>query len=212
MIPRVRSPYTPRELAALFEDVWMEVSVLEAGLALHRELVVNYRTAGALRVTAPITFLILGGALTDSTVLRVHRLLEPGARRGRRSASFETLLAHLPPQAAPLRRELRKTLTAIRNECKEILDFRHSHIAHRDYAIAMEEGAAFEQSIGEPTAGVDNPPPEARLRGRVLVDALSGFAQILTAISERCQVGMPYRIGDIDLDVDQLIARLRSAP
>jgi len=52
---------------------------------------------------------------------------------------METLLAHIPPEAAPLRRELRKTLAAIRKECGDLPDLRHRRIAHRDYAVTLAQ-------------------------------------------------------------------------
>jgi hypothetical protein len=50
-----------------------------------------------------------------------------------------------------------------------------------------------------------------QIRARILDDAVGGFARILTAIAERRGVGVRYDPGEIDLDVDRLIAKLGSA-
>jgi hypothetical protein len=98
MIPRVRPPHDPQRLEALFDDVWSEVLLVETGLALLLALSRDRRASGALHTAAPKTFHLLGAALTEVVLLRTHRLLEPGARRGRRTASIETLLADLLPK------------------------------------------------------------------------------------------------------------------
>jgi hypothetical protein len=93
-----------QQLEALFEDLWVEVYMIETSVMLHSALFRDREAAAALQATAPTTFQVIGAALTDAILLATHRLLEPGAGRGRRTASIETLLSHLPPEAAPLRR------------------------------------------------------------------------------------------------------------
>lgn len=183
----------PRTLQALFEDVWIEVYLLETYVVLHRTLFRDREAAATLEATAPHTSRALGALVSDGIFLAVHRLVDVGARRGQRSASIETLLAHLPPDAAPLRRELKKTLTGLRAECRGVADVHHRLIAHRDYAVALEQ----------------EPAPE-RVDGRRILAAVAGFAQILTAISERCGFNLVYDPGEVHLDVEQLLARLRS--
>jgi hypothetical protein len=173
----------------LFEDLWIQVHTLETNVALHRDR----EAAATLQATAPDTFLALGAALTDEILLGTHRLLDVGGQRGWRTASIETLLAHLPPEDAPLRRELKKALAVLRAECSDIADVRHRVIAHRDYDVALEAVVA-----------------PARVKGRSVKTAIAGFARILTAISERCGFNLPYDQGDVRLDVDRLIARLKS--
>jgi hypothetical protein len=181
-----------QKLESLFEDLWVEVYMIETSVMLYSALFRDREAAAALQSTAPVTFQVIGAALTDAILLATHRLLEPGAARGRRTASIETLLSHLPPEAAPLRRELRKTLTALRAECRALAQVRHRHIAHRDYAVVLEEKR----------------PPD-RVKARSLLAAIRGFARILTAISERCGLDLPYEPGEVRLDSDRLIARLR---
>jgi hypothetical protein len=182
-----------QKLEALFEDLWVEVYQIETSLMLHSALFRDPEAAAAIRATAPASFRVIGAALTDAVLLATHRLLEPGARRGRRTASIETLLSHLPPEVAPLRRELRKTLTALRGECRGLAELRHRYIAHRDYSVVLEEE-----------------PSPVRVKGRSLLATIGGFARILTAISERCGLDLPYQPGEVTLDADRLIARLRS--
>ena len=193
MIAGVRQPHDPQRFEALFEDVWSEVLNLEAHLTVHHALFQD-RTTG-VRAAAPITFAVFGAALTSEILLAVHRLLEPGAQRGRRTASFETLLSHLPPEAAPMRRELQKTLAALRADCRALAVVRHRELAHRDLAVALAE-----ESRQDP------------VRAGTLLGAMNGFARILTAISERCDLNLPYEPGKVGHDVDRLIARLTAPP
>lgn len=188
----MRPAHDRQRLEALFEDVWIEVSHIESRFTLLRVMFHDRTTARVLEQTAPMTFRALGAALTEAVLLAVHRLLQPGAQRGRRTASVETLLSHLPPDAARLRRELQKALSTIRDECSDVSDLRHRHIAHRDYSVALEE--------------VDTP----RVKAHSITAAIDGFARILTEISERCGLNLPYEPGEIHLDVEQLITRLTS--
>jgi len=190
-----RHNYRPR-LQALFEDVWAELYNLEVRLMLHMALFAG-PIAPRYLAAAPMTFGLLQEALADAILLAVHRLIEPGAQRGRRTASVETLLAHLPPDAAPLRRELRKTLKEIRRACAVLADVRHRVIAHRDYAVVMEEAAAPER-VPYQSLGV----------------ALQGCARILTAIARQCGLTpAAYDPGEVALvDVNEVIRRLQSEP
>ena len=45
--------------------------------------------------------------------------------------------------------------------------------------------------------------------GPGVLAAIRGFARILTAISERCGLDLPYEPGEVRLDSDRLIGRLR---
>ncbi len=96
--------------------------MLETYVVLHRTLFRDREAAATLEATAPHTSRALGALVSDGIFLAVHRLVDVGARRGQRSASIETLLAHLPPDAAPLRRELKKTLTGLRAECRGVAE------------------------------------------------------------------------------------------
>jgi hypothetical protein len=144
-----------QKFEALFDDLSV-VYVIETSVVLHAALFRGRQAAATFRAHHVPS----DRRRLDGPDPFCHApLVEPGARRGRRTASIETPLSHLPPDAAALRRELRKALTALRAECRGLADVRHPHIAHRDYSVVLEE----------------EPRPD-RVTGRSLLATIGGFA------------------------------------
>jgi hypothetical protein len=184
------------KLQALFEHVWSQVYRLETKWVLYVSLFKDQATVAVLCDTAPVTFGAIKLLLVDAVFLSMHRLLDTGVSRGRRTASLETLIHSLPPDSAPLRRALQKKLKQLRTDCRDLSLWRHRGIAHHDYGIALDE----------------DPTPPGPVKVSTFTAAFASMAEILTAISDECGLNCGYEPGHevTDLDVNALVDRLKS--
>jgi hypothetical protein len=178
----------------LFEEVWDQVYRLHTTWTVFLCLYETRTGRDVLRATARVTFAALGELLTEAIFLGTHRLLEKGSSEAKRTASIQSLVSLLPPEAAPLRRRLRKNLSAVQKDCEPLTAVRHRRVVHRDLATILDE----------------HPTPLERVKMRSVGNAIEVFAATLTAISDELKLNLAYDLHHEldDLDVHELIRRL----
>ena len=123
----------------LFDDVWNQLHRLQTHWTIYLCLYGTRSSVQLVRSTALVTFGALQELLTLAIFLETHRLLDNGSTSGQRTASIESLIQDLPPSSAALRRGLKRELKAVRAGCRQLTEWRHRHIAHRDAATVLGE-------------------------------------------------------------------------
>jgi hypothetical protein len=156
-------------LGKLFHALWQEVAWLHAKWAEYVQLFgTKPNRIDLLNAAAPEFFRIVQDTLWDDTLLHIARLTERQRSGGKAMLTIQTLPRMVDEQIRGDIAVLVKTALEKGAFCR---DWRNRHIAHRNLALALQEGA-------EPLA------PASRLNVRQAIDAIS---EVLNAVSEHYQ-------------------------
>jgi hypothetical protein len=181
---------------ALFEDAYSQLYQLHTHWRLYVTFFGDRDATTVVRDAAPFTFGTFQALLIDAVVLGIDQLLEAEERKGQ-PASIATLIKAMPPQDAPLKRDLKKRLQELRRVCAPVAVHRDRLVAHRDAAVVL------------------NPEQVPNLSVKHVRIALSELSDVLDIVSKKYHGGMSCAfLPDDDpdtFDADLLLALLREA-
>jgi hypothetical protein len=129
-----------RALGLLYDALWQEVAWLYAGWLEYVEL---YGAAASrvelLNQAAPRFFRMVQDSLWEGTILSIARLTDPPKSMGKENLTIQALPAVIddPSTRAAVARLVDQAVAAA-DFCR---DWRNRHIAHRDLALAIQQGA-----------------------------------------------------------------------
>lgn len=154
------------DLGLLFDALWNEVAWLYAKWNEYVELFgTKPSRIDLVNRVAPLFFRVVQDTLWEDTLLHIARLTDPPKSMGKHNLTIERLDDMVTDDQA--KTNITKLIKVAKEKADFCRDWRNRHIAHRDFHLAMDEGAE---------------PLKSASRAKVK-EALEAISAVLNAIS-----------------------------
>jgi len=147
------------DAGGVYNAIWNELGYLHLKWSQYRELFAGSEARfDVLNRSAPTFFRLLGDVLWEDTLLHIARLTDDVGTGKRRNLSMRALQLAISDNA--LREELEPLIQDAEQKASFARDWRNRHIAHRDFALSLLEGArpleaGSRQAVGDALRALD---------------------------------------------------------